>query len=96
MSTCVYIQHVCIIVGVPLSFAQVDKLIHLTDNTYTYDEVIAMELKLLRVLDFDVHPPVATDFLDRFLMCLPPHDKVRLCRAALRQGDASPCRYMTR
>ena len=62
-----------------MCLAQIDKLIHLTDNTYSYDDVITMEMKLLRVLNFDVHPPVATDFLDRLLMCVPRHDRVSGC-----------------
>ena len=42
-------------------------LVHLTDNTYTFNEVIQMELKILRVLNFQIHLPIATEYMDRFL-----------------------------
>ncbi|KAI0208002.1 hypothetical protein LSAT2_007337 [Lamellibrachia satsuma] len=45
----------------------VSKLIHLTDDTYTYDQVIKMEIVVLRVLNFRLSRPTPTIFLDRFL-----------------------------
>ena len=60
-----------------MSGFQVEKLVQLTDNTYSYDDVISMECVVLRVLGFDLHLTVATDFLDRFLACLPLMEDVK-------------------
>ena len=57
---------------------QIEKLIKLTDNTYEYDDVITMELVVLRVLNYNVCLSLSFDFLDRFLLLLPPTDEVHM------------------
>jgi hypothetical protein len=42
-------------------------LVHLTDNSYSYKEVIRMERTILKMLKFQIHMCLPTDFADRFL-----------------------------
>ena len=62
--------------------AQINKLIRLTDDTYTYDQVIKMELVVLRVLNFRLARPTPTVFLDRVLASHEHNKKVRVWRHA--------------
>lgn len=55
---------------------QVSKLIRLTDNAYTYEQVIKMELVVLRVLNFRLSRPTPIVFLDRFLASHKHNDRV--------------------
>ena len=52
-------------------YIQIEKLLHLTDNTYTETDVLKMEVVILDELNFKVHMPTPIDFLDRFLFCVP-------------------------
>ncbi|XP_074662392.1 G2/mitotic-specific cyclin-B-like [Tubulanus polymorphus] len=54
---------------------EVDNLVHLTDNTYTYDHVIQMELVLLHHLKFDLSIPGPYLFLNRYLLAARTSDK---------------------
>ena len=38
----------------------------ITDHTYTQEQILAMELKLLGVIDYEVKAPIALVFLRRF------------------------------
>ena len=40
--------------------------VYITDDAYTAAELKAMEIKILRVIDFDVSRPVSLHFLRRF------------------------------
>jgi len=55
--------------------ADIKKLLHLTENSYTVKELLHMEMVLLDVLEFKVYNPTAQDYLPRYT------------RAALRHGD---------
>jgi len=55
--------------------ADIKKLLHLTENSYTAKELLHMEMVLLDVLEFKVYNPTAQDFLPRYT------------RAAIRHGD---------
>ena len=59
-------------------FEQVETLIHLTDNTYTHEEVIGMEIVVLKTLNFDLNLPEPVYFADRFIKAVTeePHPKV--------------------
>ncbi|GFO20500.1 G2/mitotic-specific cyclin-b [Plakobranchus ocellatus] len=46
---------------------EIKVLCYLTDNTYTEDQVIAYEKKILVALDWDITGPVCTHFLGRIL-----------------------------
>jgi len=66
--------------------ADIKKLLHLTEDSYTVKEVFNMELVILGVVDFQVYVPTPVDFLGR------------LCRAALRSSSKSfldTCYYLT-
>lgn len=56
---------------------EVKDLVRLTDNTYTYEQVIRMELVVLRVMRFELHMPEPTVFLNRFLEIEPVSEEVR-------------------
>lgn len=71
---------------------EIDDLVRLTDNTYTYDDVVRMELVVLRVLRFELYIPLPCVFLDRFLKLVKDEEQVSLvCRYLLDLGlcDAS-------
>jgi len=55
--------------------ADIKKLLHLTENSYTAKELLHMEMVLLDVLEFKVYNPTAQDYLPRYT------------RAAIRHGD---------
>jgi len=55
--------------------ADIKKLLHLTENSYTVRELLHMEMILLDVLEFKVYNPTAQDYLPRYT------------RAAIRHGD---------
>jgi len=55
--------------------ADIKKLLHLTENSYTTKELLHMEMVLLDVLEFKVYNPTAQDYL------------LRYTRAAIRHGD---------
>ena len=40
--------------------------VYITDDAYTAAELKAMEIKILRVIDFDLSRPVSLHFLRRF------------------------------
>jgi cyclin A len=46
---------------------QVDEFCYITDNTYTREQVLAMERKVLDTLSFELTTPTAKSFLRRFL-----------------------------
>lgn len=46
---------------------QVDEFCYITDNTYTREQVLAMERKVLDVLSFELTTPTTKSFLRRFL-----------------------------
>lgn len=46
---------------------QVDEFCYITDNTYTREQVIAMERRVLDTLNFELTTPTAKSFLRRFL-----------------------------
>jgi len=56
---------------------EVKDLVRLTDNTYTYEQVIRMELVVLKVMRFELHMPEPTVFLNRFLDIEPVSEEVR-------------------
>jgi len=56
---------------------EIKDLVRLTDNTYTYEQVIRMELVVLKVLRFELHMPEPTVFLSRFLDIEPVTQEVR-------------------
>ncbi|XP_067681013.1 uncharacterized protein [Haliotis asinina] len=63
---------------------EISTLCHLTDNTYTEDEVITMEIRVLKTLKFDLNIPSPFAFLDRFLQAEENDSKVsHLCRYLL-------------
>ena len=54
--------------------ADLKKLVHLTENSYTIKEVYNMELVLLGVVHFDIYVPTPSDFLPRLgRAALRPH-----------------------
>jgi len=66
--------------------ADMKKLLHLTENSFTAKEVFDMELVILGVVNFQVYVPTPVDFLPRF------------CRAALRSKSNNfqkTCLYLT-
>ncbi len=52
----------------------------MTDNTYSYNEVLQMELKILKELKFNISLPTASAYIDRFLLVagatISKHEKV--------------------
>ena len=50
---------------------QISDLCHLTDNTYTRNEVLRMERCILRLLKFNLNVPDPVVFLERFLLVCP-------------------------
>ncbi|CAH1793536.1 unnamed protein product [Owenia fusiformis] len=46
-------------------------LTHLTEDTYTFKQVIRMELIVLRILDFDLNFPSQKEFVERYLQAVP-------------------------
>jgi cyclin B len=44
---------------------EISDFVHITDNAYTKQDVIAMECMMLTVLDFEVVVPMATHFVER-------------------------------
>jgi len=65
--------------------AEVGKLLHLTENSYTREEVVNMERVLIQILDFKVYIPSPQTFLLRYV------------RAALRSMDElfyDTCNYI--
>ncbi|XP_071081411.1 uncharacterized protein [Haliotis cracherodii] len=63
---------------------EIATLCHLTDNTYTEDEVITMEIMILKTLKFDLNIPGPIVFLDRFLQAEESDSKVsHLCKYLL-------------
>lgn len=42
-----------------------DDFVYITDNTYTKQEILAMEIKILRTLDFNLSRPLPIQFLRR-------------------------------
>lgn len=44
----------------------VDGLIYMSDNSYTHEEVLCMEKKILKILELDMYFPITTDFLTTY------------------------------
>lgn len=53
---------------------QIEDFCYITDNTYTRDEVLAMEQQVLGALSFELTVPTAKTFLRRFLKAALPGD----------------------
>jgi len=65
--------------------ADIPKLVHLTENSYTVKQILKMEKVILEVLDFQIYFPEVMSFLRRYV------------RAALREQDTifmETCQYM--
>ena len=57
---------------------QVDEFVYITDNTYTRNEVIQMERKILDLLGFELTAPTGKHFLRRFIQSSEPDGKTEL------------------
>ncbi len=72
-----------------------DQFVYITDNTYTRDEVLAMEEHVLGVLDFELTAPTAKTFLRRFIQVCTGVSASGCCassnryRVALTDSDAA-------
>ncbi|XP_078519967.1 G2/mitotic-specific cyclin-B3 [Lissotriton helveticus] len=47
----------------------VDDFLYICDDAYKRDEIISMEMEILRKLDFDINIPISYRFLRRFAKC---------------------------
>ncbi|KAH9388616.1 PREDICTED: G2/mitotic-specific cyclin-B3-like [Rhagoletis zephyria] len=50
-------------------FPTIDDFIYISDDAYTREDFIAMEIELLKVLDFNLNFPLSYSFLRRFARC---------------------------
>lgn len=62
----------CAVIWIASKFEDVDAmssgyLVHLTDNAYTVPELVAMEIRVLSVLDYNLRIACSIDFADQFL-----------------------------
>merc|ERR1712142_733657 len=70
---------------------EIKDLVRLTDDTYSYDQVIRMELVVLKVMRFELHMPDPTVFVNRFLDIEPVSEEVQhLSNYLLDLGLISP------
>ncbi|UXI20678.1 uncharacterized protein NH340_JMT06620 [Sarcoptes scabiei] len=47
----------------------IDDFIYISDDAYDRDDIIKMEIELLKILDFDLNYPLSYSFLRRFARC---------------------------
>lgn len=45
---------------------QIKEFVYITDHAYTYDEMVNMEISILRTLDFNFTNPTAAQFFERY------------------------------
>lgn len=55
----------------------VDEFVYISDNTYTREEILAMESKVLRHLDFRLTSATAKHFLRRFTRAAQANERER-------------------
>ena len=72
------------------------KLVWMTDNTYTVEQLFKMEYLILTKLDFDINSPTPHSFQDRFLKASSGGSKEKhfteyLCNRSLVHGDTFLC-----
>ncbi|KFO22637.1 G2/mitotic-specific cyclin-B3 isoform X2 [Fukomys damarensis] len=70
----------------------VDDLLYVCDNIYKRHEMIAMELSILKTLNFDINIPVAYNYLRRYALCLNVNMKILtlsrfICELTLQKYD---------
>jgi len=71
---------------------QIQDLISLTDDTYTFDDVIQMEMRILNTLKFKLHIPTPIPFLDRGLEVIGKNTNVGDLFDPFLAGDGDGCR----
>ena len=57
---------------------QVEKLVHLSDNTYSEKEIREMERQVIAALKWNFHIPTAINFLDKGFDVVGRNDSVSL------------------
>ena len=86
-----YVLILIIVLSVQVYPPEAKDFVHITDNAYTRQEMLAMESDILNALNYEILVPTGFNFLSRYLNCIRASDSTRMLASYYAERNLQVC-----